>query len=127
MAYADYSFYLDVYKPLSAMPEAEFEARAQRASETLDYFTLGRAGKAVASGDAAAVSVQKAVCAMAEAARESGGSGVAASVSFTTDGYSESRSYGAGKSEEALLYDTARIYLQGTGLLARIVRCRPCC
>lgn len=123
MAYADYSFYISVYKPLSAMPEAEFESRAQRASDTLDYFTLKRAGKAVASGDAAATAVQKAVCAMAEASKDSGGNGAAAAMSFTTDGYSESRTYSSGKSEEALLYDTARIYLQGTGLLSRSVRC----
>lgn len=123
MAYADYSFYINVFKPVTAMPEAEFESLAQRASDVTDYFTLGRAEKAFASDDAAKGKIQKAVCAMAEAMKNSGGNGEAVSLSFTTDGYSESRTFGSGKSEEMMLYDTARIYLQGTGLLCRAVRC----
>ncbi len=128
MAYADYTFYIDVYKPLSAIPEAEFAARAERASDTLDWLTFGRARTAIASDDATALAVRKAVCAIAEASRQSGGVGEAASVSFTTDGYSESRSYSSGKTEDRMLYDVARRYLYGTGLLAGgPVGVRMCC
>ena len=61
MAYVDYQFYKETYLG-SAVPEADFDRLAQRASEYLDWITRGKAAD-MASDE----NIMKAACAVAEA------------------------------------------------------------
>lgn len=124
MAYADYAFYLESYIPVSAMTETEFAAYAERASDYLDMLTSDRVQELFVDGEAP-VPVKKAVCGLAEVSKKWQEGGAVTSMSFNTDGYSESRSFAVGvsniKSKDREMYDTAAQYLRGTGLLSRVM------
>lgn len=114
MAYADYAFYIDCYRG-SSIPETDFPRLAERATEYIDFATLGRAMDYL---DAEQL-VKKACCAVAEAyqTNEQGGGVVSETVGKIT------RNYAAGVSttptEEQRLYRAVRRYLLHAGLLYR--------
>lgn len=112
MAYATYDFYQESFGG-NAIPQADFDRFAKRASEYLDLVTHGRAAFYWDDEDL----VKKACCAVAEAIKinEEGGGVVAESVGKIT------RNYAAGitntpNEEERLSIAVCR-YLLPTGLL----------
>lgn len=114
MAYADYEFYIDCYRG-SRIPEADFARLAERATEYIDFATLGTA---MDYPDTRQL-VKKACCAVAEAyqTNEQGGGVVSETVGKIT------RNYAAGVSttptEEQRLYRAISRYLLQEGLLYR--------
>lgn len=121
MAYAEQSYYETQYLG-NLIPAEDFPRLAQRASDYLDYITMGRAQKA---GELPAL--QKACCALAEqylaversTARSAAQEGEVASE--TVGPWSRTyRSAGETSREiEAQLRQTAALYLAGTGLMSR--------
>ncbi len=112
MAYATYEFYQDSFGG-NAIPQADFDHFAKRASDYIDLVTLGRAAVYSDVEDL----LKKACCAVAEAIKlnEEGGGVVAESVGKIT------RNYAAGvtntpNEEERLSIAVCR-YLTHTGLL----------
>ena len=65
MAYADYSFYTNVYLG-NIIPESEFDRMAQRASDIIDVFTSDRITPDVISNENIYTKIKKANCALAE-------------------------------------------------------------
>ena len=65
MAYADYSFYTNVYLG-NIITESEFERMAQRASDIIDVFTSDRITPDVISNENIYTKIKKANCALAE-------------------------------------------------------------
>lgn len=143
MTYADFEYYRDKYMG-GLIAEEDFPRFALRASQYLDYITMG---KAACSGQAGALAT--ACCALAEQyqvidrLQRMEGSGV--STSTETAGQevkSEtvgpwSRTYQSGgeqaaqaasllEGSNARLLDIARQYLSHTGLLYRGGRCGAC-
>lgn len=118
MAYADYTFYTDVYLG-TAIPEESFAVCAMRASDYLDYITLGKAKRC-----AGLTELSKACCALAEEYMtiEKARSDTETEIQSESVG-AWSRSYRSkaeilANSEKSLL-STARRYLAGTNLLYR--------
>lgn len=66
MAYTDYTFYTERYYG-SMIAEADFPRFSERASDFLDTITFDRLVDGLPTNKRAAVKVQKAVCAVAEA------------------------------------------------------------
>ncbi len=66
MVYADYAYYDRIYRG-NAVPEAEFDRLARRASERVDALTLGRAEAAF---ERMSLAIKDATCAVAEALLE---------------------------------------------------------
>lgn len=124
MAYADYDFYLETYYG-NVLSDEDFDRCAARASDYIDYITMGKA-KTYADPDDA---VKKCCCALAEqyqgitAAKASIAAGELASETVG----SHSVSYRSGAEVSAALkselWDIALGYLLNTGLLYRGVPC----
>lgn len=145
VTYADYEYYASEFYG-NAIAREDFPRLARRASEYIDYYTLG---KAPSSPDLPAV--KNACCALAErfmtiekyermsaigAERSASETeGVGAVKSETVGSYSVTRETGAEAASSAAklteeakktLSDTVRMYLIGTGLLYRGGRCHEC-
>jgi len=126
MAYADYEFYKNVFYG-GVLTEDNFRPLAERASEYIDYITLGRAVK-----NAELPQVKKCCCALAELYQITERAKAAASSeegelkSETVGGWSQSFTTGADYATEyeGQLLKTARVYLEATGLLYRGGRCK---
>ena len=134
MAYADYEFYAVAFLG-TAIAEADFPRLASRASDYLDYITLGKASSTEA--------VQKACCALAEQyqrielAQELARKTLSAAVENAESGELQSQSVGGWsksyrsggdsaasaasvvEEETKRLYTVAKQYLAHTGLLYR--------
>lgn len=122
--YADFEYYTDVYYG-NIISSGDFARYASRASDFIDYFTMG---KAAAKADLP--EVKKCCCALAEQyltiqnanVRASAAGGEIQSESVG----SHSRSFASGadtvKSTEELMGSIARKYLLPTGLLYRGIR-----
>ena len=65
MAYADYTFYTDVYLG-NVIPSADFNRVAQRASDIIDVFTSDRITSDVIADTDTYTKIKKANCALAE-------------------------------------------------------------
>lgn len=117
MIYADYAFYISAFSG-RAIPETDFLPCAARASDYIDYITMGRAAK---SKDAEALG--KACCAIAEiqysasAAPADGAALQSQSVGSWSATYRTADEVSA--SSHKLMMDAARRYLAPTGLLYR--------
>lgn len=132
MAYADYEFYVSTYLG-DAVPAADFDRMAARASEYLDELTGGKA--ALAAGGAL-TAVQRGCCAVAEVlyadqqrTKESaaGGPPSGAVLKAETNGTWRQEyelTADATKTTDRQVYDAAKRYLGAWGLLYRGVR--PC-
>ena len=116
MAYADFEFYMNQYKG-ARISVQDFEELSERASDYIDYITMGRATDTDV--------VKRACCAMAEALNATN---IAKSVvskpavsSESVGSYSVSYRSSAEVEQEtnAVLYSLARYYLGRTGLLYR--------
>lgn len=133
--YADYAFYSDVFLG-DLIPPGEFNKYATRASDFIDYFTMGKAKK-----HADLVEVKKCCCALAEQYLTIGTIRAATAAKVTSDGIiasetvgSHSRSFRTGAdgtqavtAETAELANIARRYLMPTGLLYRGIGGCDCC
>lgn len=109
--YADYTFYADNFGG-SIIPQAAFNHWSVRASLYLDAVTQHRITDVTDE-------IQMACCEIAELyykAELNGGQIVA---SESVGNWSRTFVAGGVKSQEQLLYDTALLYLAGTGLMAR--------
>jgi len=125
--YADYTFYSDEYRGYKLDGDS-FPRLAQRASDYLDYITLGKA-----QGAADDTRLKKACCAIAEAFDEiekaessskDGGEIASEHVGGHSVTYRSSAEYIVGVQKR--LKEAARMYLGGTGLLYRgIPSCTP--
>ena len=124
MAFADYNYYIEVYKGAS-LTENDFSMLAERASDYLTYITYGRA----TDGD----NVKRAVCALAEAyavifkaqSMASSDSGEIASQTVGSYSVTYRSSADLAESQRKELYKIAQMYLGNTGLLYR-GRCGFC-
>lgn len=132
MAYADYSYYVMQYVG-NAISETDFPRLAARASSFIDYYTGGKA-----AGSSETTKLADACCAIAETyqiierAKASASSSSGEMASQTVGAYSVSYRSGMenAASAQAELSNIAKMYLAGTGLLYRGVKCRvcsPCC
>ena len=65
MAYADYTFYTDVYLG-NVIPSADFNRLAQRSSDIIDIFTGNKIDNTVISDEETYTKIKKANCALAE-------------------------------------------------------------
>lgn len=113
----EYEFYADTYGG-TKIPETDWKRLSQNATARLRQFTLNRMPDDW-TGEPWQNKASCAVCEMAEilsASEQRDGK-----TSENTDGYSVS--YDTNKSVGSLLYDVARAYLSGTGLLCRKVGC----
>lgn len=125
MAFADYTFYTDVYYGTSLTAQ-EFPQAAERATDYLNYITRGKA--------TATEPVKRACCALAEIyqtitkAKASAASAGGEVQSEKVGSYSVTYRSGAETeaSYEASLYQAAQMYLAHTGLLYRGGRCCRC-
>ncbi len=102
MAYVDYKFYTDTYLG-NAVPEAQFNRLAERASEYLDWITRGQAANAEEE------KLKKAACAVAEAFQinEQGGDVISQTVGSWSKSYSKTS-----KTDAQRLLEAAQKYLQ---------------
>lgn len=124
--YADYEFYVNVFYG-DKINQADFPKWAERASERLNYATMGRITKeALARYENG---VKRAMCAVAEvlydldlatknagtniASRSSGGE----SISYAFKDTTITAVLSDKNAQEKLIFDTIRIYLGGSGLL----------
>lgn len=129
MVYADYSFYSNDYYG-SSIPESDFNFLAARASDYIDYITMGRAAE-----KADLLSVKKCCCALAEAyqtiekARTASISDNGELASQTVGSWSQT--YHSGTETAAIyegqLYGIAQRYLVATNLLYRGGGCQCQC
>jgi len=110
MPYVDWAFYNTVYAG-NVISEQDFPRLIKRASSYIDRITGGRA-----ASYSPADPVKMAACAVAEAwyINETGGDVVSQSVGSWSRTYAKQV-----KSDEARLYDAAKMYLANTGLLSR--------
>ena len=125
--YADYSYYTEVFHG-DAITKEEFPKYATRASDFIDYFTMGKA-----AGNAELPGVKKSCCALAEQYQLIDAVRKAAAAKVTEDGIIASESVGAHSRSfrsgvdgaqaiteaEKELSNIARQYLLPTGLLYR--------
>lgn len=102
MAYVDYEFYKNTYLG-NAVPEADFNRLAQRASEYIDWITRGKAADMADNEN-----VMKAACAVAEAVQtnEQGGDVVSQSVGSWSRSFSKTA-----KTDSQRLLDAAQMYM----------------
>lgn len=132
MAYADYTYYHTQYIG-SAITEPDFPKLAARATAFIDYYTRGKA-----AGSSETTKLADACCAIAEQyqviekARLSASSASGEMASQTVGAYSVTYRSGmeSAAAAEAQLAHIAQMYLAGTGLLYRGVKCHvcsPCC
>lgn len=139
MIYADFAFYKDSFFG-TAISEDDFPRLASRASQYLDYYTMGRA-----AGNSYMNSVKMACCALAEryqvieraektffdSVGETGGlkseSVGSYSVSYQTSGEVAESAASAAEAAKEGLAEIVREYLAGTNLLyrGRCCRCMP--
>lgn len=122
MSYADYNFYVTEFHG-DVIPDEAFDKYAQRASDYLDYITMGKAKSYDDTTDALA----KACCAVAEQIDLADSVGVAAGMVASETVGSHSVSYRSGAemkaSLDASMLNAAQMYLLSTGLLYRGVPC----
>lgn len=114
MLYATYDYYQNIY--CGTMTEDEFRRHIRSASAYLDQITFGRVG-ALAEGDPLQSRVADACCAVAEASllNQRGGN----VVSESNDGISKTYAGVGQKTDMQRMYESAALYLSGTGLLYR--------
>ena len=124
MSYSDYNFYVNDFHG-DVIAGEDFDKYASRASDYLDYITLGKAKTYDDTTDALA----KACCAVAEqidlANKSSMGVSVSMVASETVGSHSVSFRSGAEMeaSLDASMLNAAQMYLLPTGLLYRGVPC----
>ena len=106
MAYADYTFYKNVYR--GALSEAEFARLSERASDYIDSRTEYILKKAGIS-DEMSERVRKACCALADTIRGNERGGV--KTSEKVGNYSVSYAAGTQRSDAQKLDDTIQLYL----------------
>lgn len=119
----EYKFYVDIYGG-AKIPEADWKRLSQKAIQRLQQFTFDRMPDDW-TGESWERQASCAVCEMAEVLLDSEQRD--GKTSENTDGYSVS--YDTGRSAGGVLYDVARVYLSGTGLLYQGVKCcaDKCC
>ena len=122
MSYADYNFYVNDFHG-DVIAGEDFDKYASRASDYLDYITMGKAQSYDDTNDALA----KACCAVAEQIDLADSVGVAAGMVASETVGSHSVSYRSGAemkaSLDASMLNAAQMYLLPTGLLYRGVPC----
>lgn len=122
MSYADYNFYVNDFHG-DVIAGEDFDKYASRASDYLDYITMGKAKSYDDTNDALA----KACCAVAEQIDLADSVGVAAGMVASETVGSHSVSYRSGAemkaSLDASMLNAAQMYLLPTGLLYRGVPC----
>ena len=67
MAYADFSFYKDIFKGLIITDETIFESVSERASDYINAATFGRINKNILSDIAISDKIKRCCCALSEA------------------------------------------------------------
>lgn len=112
MVYADYSFYKNYFLG-SAISESDFPRLALRASQFLDYYTLGKS-----INNPALENLKMACCAVAEAYQVIEKTGEKSGIASESVG-SYSVSYTTNSAAKSELANVARQYLAMTGLLYR--------
>ena len=114
-AYADYQYYTDIFGG-AAIPEAQFDSCAIRASRQIDLITMGRITE---SSWADSPEVKNAVCAVSEVVHSNDvrQAKVGFASSVTTGRVSVS--YQTAEPLEAQIYGAVKAYLFPTGLLYR--------
>ena len=121
--YATYDYYTAEWYGTIITDSADFDKYAQRASDYLDYITMGKAKSYDDTNDALA----KACCAIAEQIDLADSVGVAAGMVASESVGSHSVSYRSGAemkaSLDASMLNAAQMYLLSTGLLYRGVPC----
>ena len=129
MAYADFEYYKSEYRG-STIAEADFPMLSERASEYIDYITMG-----MAANNAALPQVKKACCSLAEnyqvieKAKAAAVSDTGELKSQSVGGWSQSyqTSGDVASQYQSQLYTVAQRYLVTTGLLYRGGGCAcPC-
>lgn len=131
--YADYEFYTTEYYG-SMIPEADYNAAAERGSEYIDYITRNGAS-AEGLSESAQTAIKKCNCALAEAytvinkAKSAAVSDNGELASQTVGAWSATYRSGAeiAKDSESSLYAIATRYLAATGLLYRGGKCSCIC
>lgn len=133
MAYADYSFYTDVYLG-NVIPSADFNRVAQRASDVIDVFTSDRITAEVIADTDTYTKIKKANCALAEqiyyneqsSAIGGGGSSSAniksikageETITYNSGSSSAKTAFQAQKDKYQTALSVISTYLSGTGLL----------
>lgn len=106
MAYADYTFYRDIYGG-DILPESEAERWLCRGSDTADALTRGRLTFAFPVVPAHIVRVQKAVCALAEALYQIDTEQKAAAAQKTEDGGYRGAVASVSSGRESISYGSA--------------------
>ena len=109
MAYADYAFYSTIYRG-KPIPDCDFGYYAERASEIIDFRTLGKA-KTYTADD----SVKKACCAVVECLYAASATSNIKSESIGN----YSVSYADSPSNQTLITSKLNLHLALTGLLYR--------
>lgn len=117
MAYADYAFYTGTYLG-TAIAEADFPQLALRASAVIDAATFGRAAK-LETTDEIYEQVKMATCAIADELQRQDKNPVDGITSESQGRYSVSYAANSSKtkSNQAKLFDVAKLYLANTGLM----------
>ncbi len=110
MAYADYTYYKDIY--LGTMPEEDYKRLSQQASAYIDNITFGRASKN--QPEKILSKIKDACCAVSDVLhqKQSGGEIVAQRVGSWSKEFASS-----GKTSEQKQYEAAHMYLAMTGLM----------
>lgn len=133
MAYADYSFYTDVYLG-NVIPSDDFNRVAQRASDIIDVFTSDRITATVIADNDTYTKIKKANCALAEqiyydeqsAAVGGGGSSTAniksikageETITYNSQSSSAKTAFQVQKDKYQTALSVISTYLSGTGLL----------
>ncbi len=113
MAYVDYEFYSGQYLGV-AIPAAEFPQYEREAAVYLDAVTHGNT---VGMGDSR--QLKMAVCAVADACRANREGGGIANQKLGQWSVDYVRGVSKAKTESQRLYEAAKLYLAGTGMLCR--------
>lgn len=108
MAYADYTYYTDIYG--GQLTERSFNSFASRASAFVDFVTFNRAKSTTIYED----EVKMATCAVIDALNTSSKGN---KVSENNDGLSVTYNTLGQKGQDQGCYDAAKIYLAMTGLM----------
>ena len=120
MSYASYDYYVSSYYG-TTIPEADFDRCALRASDYIDYLTMGKAKTYPDTEDA----LKKACCAIAEQICLTADIDVTAVASETVGSHSVTYRSGADIKAglDARMLSAAQSYLLPTGLLYRGAPC----
>lgn len=133
MAYADYTFYTDVYMG-NVIPSADFNRVSQRASDIIDVFTSEKITTEVIADTDTYTKIKKANCALAEqiyydeqsSAIGGGGSSNAnirsikageETITYNTSSSSAKTAFQIQKDKYQTALSVISTYLSGTGLL----------